>query len=251
MNLVYFTIGYQEQYIELLKLCLRTLKEQCDMSNIQTMVMCDAPFYDKVQQLGVDYIMLTRANTGAMQVSMRKLEVFSFDRINEFDKVVYLDSDIIITGDLAPIFREIQMKDKLYVFDESDDYEEHNKIYFGCQNYTNDDILKFRYMGIKVFNCGQFGFRVSDEMRAHFYNILYFINGYKEEYYYEQSFMNYYFNTLNARISMFNKYTSLANRNDRVNKDTVIVHYADANMPYQVKLHKMNQDYDTIIRNCS
>lgn len=251
MNLIYFTIGYNPEYIELLRFCLQTLREQCDLSNIKILVMCDEGYRHLVESLEVDYIMTTGMNRDPMQVSMRKVEVFSFPDINKFDKVMYLDSDIIITGDLNVIFDDIVVRDKLYVFEESDDYIEHNLKYFGLQNYTPEDIRRFTERRIKVFNCGQFGFKVSQEMHAHFYNVLYFIKQHDGEFYYEQSFMNYYFNNLNVRVAGFNKYTNLGNRNDKVHASTRIIHYADAAMSHKTKLCKMNQDYNTLVRNCN
>ena len=213
--------------------------------------MCDEDYRHLIQDLKVDYTMITNKNSDPMQVSMRKVEIFAFPDINKFDKVIYLDSDIIITGDLNVIFDDIVERDKLYVFEESDDYREHNFKYFGLQNYTPDEIKSFSDRRIKVFNCGQFGFKVSEEMHAHFYNILYFMKNYKGEFYYEQSFMNYYFNKLNARKAIFNNYTNLGNRGDKVHELTRIIHYADAAMSHKTKLYKMNQDYNTVVRNCN
>jgi hypothetical protein len=43
------------------------------------------------------------------------------------------------------------------------------------------------------FNAGQFLFRVSERMKAHFDNVNWFMLNYTGEYFFEQAFMNYYF----------------------------------------------------------
>lgn len=239
MNLVYFTIGFQPGYVQLLEVCVASLRKKCDMTNIKLLLMCDINYLPHAQHIGFDYIIVTPDNHSPEQVSMRKVEIFGFDMIDNFKKVIYLDSDIVITGDLNTIFQEIVDDNLLYTFNESDDFNEHKLVYFGRQDYSDWQLDNFRRRDIKVFNCGQFGFMVSPQMKAHFANVLVLMRDTSRPSFYEQSFMNYYFNTRYLTDPIFNKYTALGTRGDMVHNKTIIVHFANATIPYTNKLKCM------------
>ena len=241
MNLIYFTIGYNPGYVKLLEVCLASLRKKCDMSTIKLLVMCDLNYLPYVNNLGFDYTIITPENNSPEQVSMRKVEIFHFDMINNFEKVIYLDSDIVITGDLNVIFDNITKDNILYTFNESDDFGEHNLIYFGRQDYTKHQILEFVRRNIKVFNCGQFGFLVTKIMQKHFSNVLDLIKENDREFFYEQSFMNYYFNSHYLTSPIFNSYTILPTRGDRLLPNTCIAHFANATIPFSSKFHAMER----------
>jgi hypothetical protein len=130
----------------------------------------------------------------AMDSSMKKLRIFEYD-ISNYKKVLFIDSDIIVDIDLNGIFSNI-VAEKLYAGIESFQYDFHTKPWHSLLNYTEEDLDFFKENRIFVFNCGLFGFLNSHKMKTHFSNILSMIENYEGEYYYEQSFMNVYFNKL-------------------------------------------------------
>lgn len=239
MNLIYFTIGHNPAYVKLLELCLKSLRKHCDMSHIKTLIMCDKHYQQYIQHLPFDYFVVTDDNHSPEQTSMRKIEIFGFQSLYLFDKVIFLDADIIITGDLNVIFDKMTDDEVLYTFNESDDFREHNLVYFGMKNYDDRQLQEFVKRNVKVFNCGQFGFIVSHAMGDHFSNVLYMMKTHQGEHYYEQSFMNYYFNTHYLTNPIFNQYTILPTRGDRKTQETCIAHFANASIPIMHKYQNM------------
>ena len=82
----------------------------------------------------------------------------------------------------------------LYVYKECETMDKHENLYWGLQNYTREELETFVLYQIYPFNCGLFLFNNTNEMKDDFCNILNMIDTYEKEYFYEQSFMNYYFN---------------------------------------------------------
>jgi alpha-N-acetylglucosamine transferase len=76
--------------------------------------MCDAEYAHNLKDVSVK-IHITPPNTTAMQTSMRKTEIFSVPGIEKYDKILYLDSDIVVSGALDSIFSLVNDPKKLYV----------------------------------------------------------------------------------------------------------------------------------------
>ena len=126
---------------------------------------------------------------------MNKLKIFDYENINKYNKVFFIDSDIIIHTNFNNIFNNITEDNILYVKRESLKIEDHKHIRFGLQLYTEEQIDNFKRDNIYIFNAGQFGFLNSEQMKTHFNNINNLIINHRGDYFYEQSFMNHYFNS--------------------------------------------------------
>jgi lipopolysaccharide biosynthesis glycosyltransferase len=127
---------------------------------------------------------------------MNKLKIFDYENINKYNKIFFIDSDIIIHTNLNNIFDNLTKDNLLYVKKESlkSLREDHKNIFFSLQLYTEEQLDNFEKEKIFVFNAGQFGFFNSEQMKNHFNNINNLIINHKGEFFYEQSFMNHYFN---------------------------------------------------------
>lgn len=247
MDLIYFTIGYDTFYVKLLEFCILTLRLHNDMSNIKILVLCSFGYRHNVEPLLqdglVDYIHITSDNMSAMQSSIRKVEIFDFPYINDFHRILYLDSDIICLGNIGVIFDSIGAhENKLHVCVESHEIHEHNLIYFGFQDYTQDQIEYFFKNQIHVFNCGQFGFVNSQKMKNHFTCVINMINNNMKPFFYEQSFMNFYFNINMLTIEDLNKHICIMSRHHMTHENR-LVHFANADTPSWQKLELMKKVY--------
>jgi len=125
---------------------------------------------------------------------MNKLKIFDYENINKYNKIIFIDSDIIIHTNLNNIFNNITEDNILYVKRETLKIEDHRNIFFSLQLYTEEQIDNFKRDNIYVFSAGQFGFLNGEQMKTHFNNINNLIINHKGDYFYEQSFMNHYFN---------------------------------------------------------
>jgi len=192
--LVYLTVGYNPEFSKLVDLCVKSILATNDTSNIDICIMCDDQYSQYIRHLPVK-IHITGTNATPVIASMRKLEVFNIPGIEKYKKILFLDGDILITKSLLPIFEAATDPTKLYVFEEIEYDNPHTSIYFSHVTYTPEELKMFEDNNIKGFNCGQFLFAPTPDMKQHFMNIITKMNNFKGQFHYEQSFMNVYFNT--------------------------------------------------------
>lgn len=246
MNLVYFTIGGDPKYSLLLSLAIQSIRKASVLRNTHIMVMCDEKYKHIVENIpGVDDIMLVNDNKDHVQCSMRKVEIFHYPKIANYDKVLYLDCDLVVLDDLEehvfPLFTDNKW---LYVHAETPSYDHHNKQFWGFRNYTQQEIQRFRDHQCHVFNCGHFGFCVTDDMRTHFEEVLLMMKTWTKPFFYEQSFMNWYFNTHLLTKEVLQKYVYIPMYGKKP-EYTIIVHFANASVPFAQKLEKMKRMLET------
>lgn len=191
-NLVYFTVGYNPEYLQLTKLCVNTLLQFTN--DIDIMVMCDSEFKPFVEKaLPMVNIHLTNENKSAVESSMRKLEIFNYKNVDMYKNILYLDSDIVVCGDLNVIIDRELEDGILYVKKETDNTERLRDLTFGLCKYTEEDMRMFKETNRHPFSAGHFLFKNGNMMREHFKNIITFISSWNDRYFYEQSFLNHYF----------------------------------------------------------
>lgn len=191
--LVYLTVGYNPEFSKLVDLCVKSILATNDKSKIDICIMCDDRYIEYVRHLPVNFH-ITGTNTTPVISSMRKLEVFNMPDIQKYKRILFLDGDILVTKSLLPLFEAATDDEKLYVFEETKYKNPHTSIYFSHLTYTPEEIKVLEDNNIKGFNCGQFIFTPTPEMKQHFANIILKMNNFKGQFHYEQSFMNVYFN---------------------------------------------------------
>jgi lipopolysaccharide biosynthesis glycosyltransferase len=196
MELVYYTVGFNSQYLDLLYLSIQSLRNQ---NRQDVMVICDTSMIDKCTEKLKNFkginIVPCPDSLDAMDSSMKKLLIFNYD-ISKYFKVLFIDSDVLVNINLEAMFNSIH-ENKLYAGAEHKSMILHKGQWHSFQSYTEDDIKFFYDNKIYPFNCGLFGFITTLAMKQHFSNILEMVNNHTGQYYYEQSFMNVYFNKLN------------------------------------------------------
>jgi len=196
MELVYYTVGFNPQYLELLYLSIQSLRNR----NFQdVLIICDESMIDQCTEKLKDFkriiIVPCSDSISAMDSSMKKLLIFNYD-ISKYFKILFIDSDILVNTNLEGIFHGIK-DHKLYAGAEHKTMILHNEKWHSFLTYTENDIKFFYNNKIYPFNCGLFGFISTIGMKQHFSNILEMVKNHTGHYWYEQSFMNVYFNKLN------------------------------------------------------
>lgn len=247
MHLIYFTIGHTPFYVELLEFCLLTIHAKTDMTQFQIMVMCDESYMHLIEPLKsaklIHHIMKTAPNQSPPQVSMRKVEIFDFELIDSFEKILYLDSDLICINDISQALTHVTKEDKLYVCNESTNIIEHTLPFFGFCDYSQEELKLFQENNVYVFNCGQFAFCNSPHMREHFANVRENIRTNTKTFFYEQSFMNEYFNRKLATDNSLGKFFSIVTRKQPITTNTCAIHFANVGMPARMKLDIMRETW--------
>lgn len=250
-TLIYYVIGCEKDYSKLLEYSLYTLQASGYCGDI--MVMCDEDYLPFIKHLPITHFHITKKNTTPMESSMKKIEIFDFEHIHKYDKVLFLDCDIVITNNTNYIFDIITRNDVLYVVRNCNtikNYKEGNS--YGCTDdpYDEETLKMFAEKGIYGFNAGQFGFCVSDKMRHHFKEVYKALKRFNPViHFYEQSFINNYFNRILAIDYSLEKFVCL--NGVSYNKPSVIVlyHVCGANIPYLEKLAIMKRTYHMILHN--
>lgn len=251
-DLIYFVIGGNPDYVQLLRYCIHTIRCFPENNVYDILVMCDESYVKNLEGLPINYIYVTQTNHNHVQASMRKVEIFDFPKIHEYDRVLYLDCDIVICGPLRPVFDKLQNMEKLYVVPEHTYMEAHSLVYYHRMDrpYTRELLDTFAKEKIYVFNAGQFGFRVSEATRTYFNDIYNDTKEYNPQiHFYEQCFMNNYVNRRNIHSYEISPFVQLAANIHSTQNRCVIVHFCNATIPYTEKLHNMKNYFEQFYNN--
>jgi lipopolysaccharide biosynthesis glycosyltransferase len=196
-QLVYYTVGYSSAYIDVLGLSVRSLRASGYSGDIA--VLCDESMLSRCKDVvgpGAIYHPFANAKTPE-QASMNKLRIFELPTIESYDRILFLDSDILVHMNVEALFEKIVTSGILYVYTETRKIIDHMNIMWGLKDYTPTELESFRSNDVYVFNAGCFAFLRTDAMRDHFMAIQYSITTHTGAFFYEQSFMNAHFNRNN------------------------------------------------------
>lgn len=249
-NLIYFTAGVQPDFIKLTRFCIHTIIRNSDLSNIDILIMCDEKYSEIVKaELPFAKVFITESNLDNMTTSMRKMEIFSVPNIEQYTKILYLDSDIIVMKNIAKIFEHNLEDDILYVKQEGDTSSFGSSLFHGLLAYTAEELAHFEQNNVKPFSAGHFLFRNTNEMKIHFQSILDLIKSWTGNYFYEQSFLNHHFqrnqkydnSLLDGMIEI--ACTDEVGKELYKNKDTTILHFANFSAPTHYKFHNMRMAF--------
>jgi len=161
-----------------------------------------------------------------------RLDLFDLP-IESYDKILYLDTDILIKGDLSQVF-DVCKDDVLYVLEEGNidsDTDFWGKTLFGNETDQYTDTTAFT-SGILLFNrCTKMNdlFRViKDDMLTRTY----------DAYFYDQPYIVYHaFKTGLYENKKMKAYA--VNNDENVNSDKVIHHFPGTPGLYSEKMKKM------------
>jgi len=124
MNLVYMCVFYQTNYIHLLKLLVRSIHERSKLNKETTdvLVMTSPYFHPYIQyelkefDLPIKYHILD-LNT-LMEASCCKLRIFQYEDVDKYEKILYVDTDVLINSDINVLFDTHVSPEKMYALEE-------------------------------------------------------------------------------------------------------------------------------------
>lgn len=245
-NLIYYTIYFNKGYIELLNKSILSILNK-SKSNFDLLLITDEQTKaDILKQPFVKAItpkfLITSTPFDGIEASQNKTLIFDYENIKSYDKILFLDCDIICLNDIDNIFKEDLEQDVLYTARNSNLAWWHHKTFHHGFEFLGDDYVKEMTLAKQMpFNAGQFLFRASDRMKAHFNNIIWFMKVWSGEYFFEQAFMNYYFckNYLTEDV-LLNEKVSVVSTNSSVDYNitnkTCLVHFIAPPLDAKTKL---------------
>lgn len=256
-NLIYFSAFGDPGYIDLAKPLIKGLKNQ-PYKNFDLLFITDRKTKKKIEKIkelsefNVHYFIKGKI-TDPVESSMQKLKIYEFEKIREYKKILFLDLDILVVGDLSRVFEEKIHPNFIYSAIHKFSQNIHRTSYHTIQQYTDTHLEMLSRLNIFPFNAGQFLFINTSTMKKHFNNINNFIKKWDGKYFFEQSFMNTYFNTL--RISNVFKFKdqfcfisiNSGDKHNILNPDSVFVHYMGSVGDPRSKLDYLKENYSYLL----
>ena len=123
---IYFCVFYNAKYIELLKLCLTSIKLTCDLKEIDILVMTDAAFtpliYNFIAEIDLPLKCITKSFAHTIfAAACARVHIFAAEfaaEIAGYEKLLYLDTDILVKRNIAPLFETEFAVDKIVGLEE-------------------------------------------------------------------------------------------------------------------------------------
>jgi len=222
-SLLYYAI-YGSEYAILLDLSLRALILNKQNKNFDLLLITDEHTLrvirasEYINEFSWDYFLVDPPEDG-VEASKTKTKIYSYPKIWNYNKILYLDADVICRGDFAEIFKT-ETKGKLEVvqcpatrFVKIPSYKDvyicatlSHSLGFFTENNKNYMLKK----NPTAFNAGHFYFENTKQMERHFENVNWLMGVWPSAYFFEQSFMNQYFNLNDlASYNILNKNTTI------------------------------------------
>ena len=158
MNCLFFCVFHQEKYVEMLYLLLESIFIYGNLSNeTDILIYTSTPFMQKIKQshLYCDKIKFEINDTydTVSKACKARLDLFQLPAVNNYQHILYLDTDIILKNDVNKVF-EICKDELLYVLEEglltwNDDFYGGQSL-FGTEINNYDDKTAFT-SGILLF----------------------------------------------------------------------------------------------------
>lgn len=255
-------ISMSDKYVDMLELLLKSMtKHTTNFENTHIYILVDDHLNKKVTNLirslnipNTTVIVTTphfhqyRQNkrTRFLDASAQRLRIYEQD-ISRFTKVLYLDVDIILTGNINNIF-EIPLVDKLHTLPEGTIQLKHAGPW-GGSFFRNDK----KYIGTPGINAGILLYNNTPAIHSLFNNTIHhieqFLNGPKNiPGCLEQPFLSY--NTIVRDMSetqLLPSFAMLHSETEPEPSSKLINHFSGWIGNHQFKLHKMNKFYDQYI----
>lgn len=244
MNLIYFCIFHKSSYIELLDLLLKSLKQKGNLDkNTDLLVITHPNFVPEIKKLSSDLKIYTLTLTTLFEACHSRLNIFSYPDISKYDKILYLDSDIIINNDINLILNNNIESNILYALEEGTI----ESYMFGGTFFDFTKIDK----NIKAFSSGILFFKNSPQIKDLFNTIQNHIAfDHYPPVFGDQPYFNYNAITLNMyNNTLLKQYAvnyDLINTEHNIRKDIVIYHFSGVPGLYVYKYPKMISFFNKI-----
>jgi hypothetical protein len=237
-KLIYFTLGNNEKYIELAKLCISSLYKNKYDGDFLFITNLKDEILNKINFITPPHFM-ELMESDLLESSANKLKIHLFDKINDYEKIIFSDLDILWMSSPDKMFDMIQ-NEKIYVSNEKSLMSEE---WWGgniLNSLEKNKIIKDNILGI---NAGIFGFK--SDMVHHFKNIEDFLNENKNlvNVCLEQPFLNVYLynnNIYNTELSSHITH----NGYNLENFNGIAIHFAGGPGNFDLKYEKMINFYN-------
>jgi hypothetical protein len=153
-KLIYFTLGYNVEYLNLTKLCVESLYKNGYDGDFLFISEFEDKILENIEFIKKPYFLFSK-NENVFQSSANKFKIYKFDQINNFEKVLFCDSDILFLKNPDNLFDRIK-ENKIYLCKETDLMS--HELWGGnlIDDLEKNEIEKKQIYGM---NAGLFGFK--------------------------------------------------------------------------------------------
>ena len=239
MNSIFCCVFNQEKYVDMFFLLLESIFIYGDLDyNTNILVYTSTPFMNKIKQSHLfnnEKIQFEINDTyNDIDKSCKaRLDLFNLPSITNYNKILYLDTDILVKDDINKIF-DVCKEDILYVLEEGEidsDTDFWGKSLFGNEINNYNDKSGFT-SGILLFNNCEKIKELFNKINEDIINIHYDLAFYDQPYIVYNAFK---YNLYNNKILK-----SLVVNNDyNIHSDKVIHHFSGGPGVYQHKIDSM------------
>jgi len=244
-------VSHQQSYINLLKLLITSISIKGNINEEITniLIITTLSFQSLIKEslesfnLPLHYYILDLHTL--MESSWCKLKIFNYNEIDKYQKILYLDTDVLINSDINTLFKIEISSEKLYALEEGNI----NHDFYGKQFF---DFTKYK-KNIKAFSAGVLYFMNSLSMKKLFENTNLHIANYLSKVKdipvcLEQPFLVYNSVITNSYNNEFMK-QYVENNPSRVKIEKIIYHFPGGPGNYSSKLTKMTEFWKKINKN--
>ena len=151
-NIIYSCVFYNEKYIKLINLLLKSYKLfGYSSDDIDYLIICNTNFQKQIQaifdNLNIRGVIWCIDLKTKFEAGYSRLKIFDYPNINLYNKILYLDCDILVTNSINNIL-DFQLEDKLYTLQEGNTSHE----YWGSNFFDNNPNCVAFTSGILLFN---------------------------------------------------------------------------------------------------
>ena len=151
-KIIYSCVFFNEKYIELIQLLLKSYKLFGNSTeNIDYLIICNPNFKNKIQllfdKININGKIWCLDLETIFEAGYSRLKIFDYPLINDYDKILYLDCDILVTNSVNKLF-DIHLENKLYVLKEGNTSLE----FWGSEFFKNNPKIPAFTSGILLFN---------------------------------------------------------------------------------------------------
>jgi predicted O-methyltransferase YrrM/lipopolysaccharide biosynthesis glycosyltransferase len=239
MNSIFCCVFNQEKYVDMFFLLLESIFIYGNLDyNTNILVYTSTPFMNKIKQSHLfnnEKIKFEINDTydDIDKACKARLDVFNLPSITDYNKILYLDTDILVKDDINKVF-DVCKEDILYVLEEAEidnKYDCWGKSLFGNETNNYDDKTAFT-SGILLFNNCEKIKDLFDNIKKDIVNRPYNFTCYDQPYIIYNAFK---YNLYNNKILK----TLVVNNDHNIHSDKVIHHFPGGPGVYQNKINAM------------
>ena len=171
-NLIVISVFLNKKYVELAHLLLASIYKyglSAPQTSTDILIYCGPEFVEEIRAKFPAVIFRTNNSIQTvLAASAARLDIFEFPEVANYEKILYLDTDVLVIRPLAPVFA-VATDDMLYALEEGNLESEVPYDYWGSKLFAAGEIAALEDK--TGFSAGVLLFRNCDAVRALFQKI--------------------------------------------------------------------------------